>query len=171
MKISKHCASVILFLIFSFSLSAMEKLLPHLSPSDHLRMLLGSINWSKHSQHIEDEIKHYVQRGADPNTATNPHGSTALAYAVKFNLFGLAVILLEKGADPNHLDSNKANVLCNNLTGYEAVTNDIINLLIDYGLDISNRNIMGQTAVALAKQFEHQNAIEIFTNRRCLKIP
>lgn len=146
--------------------------LPQLHPSDHLRMVLGSNIWAVHEQHIEDQIKRWIQLGADPNTATNLHRSTALAYAVKFNLFDLAVILLEKGADPNNMDSNKANVLSNAMTGYEALSNEMINLLINHGIDISNRNIMGQTALSLAKQFEHENAMEIFTNPgRFKKIP
>lgn len=96
-----------------------------------------------------------LQNGADVNLA-NAYGNTCLSYALNRKNAKMFEYLLNKGADPNKIDSSSNSILHKAVRAafYERLKNesltDIFSLTIEYGGDVNFLDSQGMTPLHVA---------------------
>ncbi len=95
------------------------------------------LNSAVESEDIE-RLRRLLELGADPNRTST--GDTALHKAFAFDYLDMAALLLEYGANINAEDVDGYSVL------HECKTQEAVELALSAGVDVSIRDIMGQTA-------------------------
>lgn len=133
----------------------------------------------------EDEVKHLLSQGADPNTINaihhaaecgseatvqalldsgaevdlrNPVGQTTLQCASRNGYEGVVRLLLQKGANVNAKDENDHTALQGAAAqGYER----IVTMLLESGADVDAEDLDGDTAVIFADRRGQSGALKV----------
>ncbi|KAF5577934.1 hypothetical protein FPCIR_11841 [Fusarium pseudocircinatum] len=138
----------------------------------------------------EDEVKHALKLGADPNTlnaihyaaengsvnivglllecgvdvdAPNPTDQTALQCAARNGCEDVVKFLLEKGADVNARDENDHTAL-HGAAGQD--NSDIVKMLLDAGADLDAEDLDGNVAIDFAERRKLEKIIDILENHQ-----
>lgn len=101
----------------------------------------GALPLAAQSQDM-DELTSLLDQGADVNS-TDASGATALHWAANKNNYDMAVLLIEKGADPDIKDSSFGATPIN-WAAFDGSL-DIVMLLAESGADINTQNMWGNT--------------------------
>ncbi|MBN8828096.1 MAG: ankyrin repeat domain-containing protein [Sphingobacteriia bacterium] len=104
-----------------------------------------------------------IQSGADIDQK-NKYNETALTIAIKWEFFDIAKDLIERNADVHVIDYEKNNLL---ISAAESKKDniDILNILLDKGLNIDHFNKYGYTALYNAISTENSKATQLLLSR------
>jgi ankyrin repeat protein len=88
---------------------------------------------------------------------TNATGNNELINAIKKNNFTEAVVLLDKGMNPNVIEGNNSPLMLAARKGDFRFTR----VLIAFGADVNLRNDDGTTALMIAARFGHTEVVDL----------
>jgi len=108
-----------------------------------------------------DEIKYYLESGADPN-ANALNGWTPLHYAASYNDKEATKLILEYGGDVNARDVEGMTPLA--LAALENNT-QVAELLIKNDANVNERNIKGDTPLLLAVKNRNKEMVELILSK------
>lgn len=113
----------------------------------------------------EDLVQKLLERGADPNIADSA-GYVALGEACTGAGVNPSIVkmLLDKNANPNYQEPSGATALmyiAGNTSNPVETRQEVIKMLLAKGADKSFKDKKGRTALAIAKQYEVKDAVEL----------
>jgi ankyrin repeat protein len=89
-------------------------------------------------------VEEWVRRGAQVNSRA-PHGESALEYSIRFNRLGVALKLVELGANPNLEDDSGLTPLLR--AAAECNASRVVEVLLKAGAQVNHRDVYGRTAL------------------------
>ena len=130
---------------------------PNITDADGNACLHNSIygNWER------EVLQTIIDHGAHVNI-TNKEGHTALMIASrKGNIDGIKV-LLEAGTDPSITDAHGNT--CLHFTDFQGCSMEVLETLIDYGVDVNTTNKYHETAIMHAYKEGNVDAVNVLLN-------
>jgi ankyrin repeat protein len=118
---------------------------------------------SKHNYEIL--LKTILEMGVDPNE-TNKLGITALSYTANTSIVKLNIIktLLEYKANPNTICENSFYLIFKYIDQNDSNIESIINLLIEYKVNLEVKNEYGMTPILMAAYIKRLNIVNHLIN-------
>ncbi|OFZ18027.1 MAG: hypothetical protein A2X94_04575 [Bdellovibrionales bacterium GWB1_55_8] len=89
-------------------------------------------------------IERLIKMGADINGKA-AHGESALEYAIRFGRHGIALKLIQLGADPNPEDDSGVTPLLR--AAGDPNASRVVNALLKAGADVNHQDLYGRTAL------------------------
>lgn len=144
--------------IQDFEGTALDKLIKN-QFSDSLLKDRKEIHYIKF---VEQCIKILLEFNVNPNLP-NRHGETVLHTSISKRQLNIFKLFIESGKVSISQLDEKGNTLLHLAAQYGAL--DIVNYLVDNGLNLSDINNNGESALSLAEKFRHQDIVDYLKSK------